>query len=68
MNVYEIITERLLVKLEEGMRGLRGDSRMLVQAAAHAQKAADSILGRTAASPNDMAKDEHGAAARTALA
>lgn len=48
------------------LRVLRGDSRMVVQAAAHAQKAADFILGRTSESENDMAEDEHSNAAQVA--
>jgi antirestriction protein ArdC len=73
MNVYEIITERILRKLEEGTVPWRkpclgGDGRMVVQAAAHAQKTADFILGRTSESASDMGEDENGDAAQAALA
>ena len=48
------------------LRVLRGDSRMVIQAATHAQKAADFILGRASESASDMAEDEHGDAAQVA--
>ena len=48
------------------LRVLRGDSRMVVQAAAHAQKAADFILGHTSESASGMAEDELGDAAQVA--
>jgi antirestriction protein ArdC len=52
--------------IDSWLRVLRGDSRMVVQAATHAQKAADLILGRASESANDMAEDEHGEAAQVA--
>jgi antirestriction protein ArdC len=52
--------------IDSWLRVLRGDSRMVVQAATHAQKAADLILGCTSESANDMAEDEHGDAAQVA--
>jgi antirestriction protein ArdC len=48
------------------LRVLRGDSRMVVQAAAHAQKAADFILGHASESASEMAEDEHGDAGQVA--
>jgi antirestriction protein ArdC len=50
------------------LRVLRGDSRMVVQAAAHAQKVADFILGRTSELASDMGEDEHHDGAQAALA
>jgi antirestriction protein ArdC len=52
--------------IDSWLRVLRGDSCMVVQAATHAQKAADFILGRTSESASDMADDEHGEAAQVA--
>jgi antirestriction protein ArdC len=54
--------------IDSWLRVLRGDSRMVIQAAAHAQKAADFILGRTSESASDMGEDVHGDAAQAALA
>ena len=48
------------------LRVLRGDSRLVIQAATHAQKAADFILGRTSESASDMDADEPGEAAQVA--
>ena len=58
--------ENAAAYIDSWLRVLRGDSRMIVQAATLAQKAADFILGRTSESANDMAEDEHGDAAQVA--
>ena len=58
--------ENAAAYIDSWLRVLRGDSRMVVQAATHAQKAADFILGRTSESANDMAEDTHGDAAQVA--
>lgn len=52
--VYEVVTENIIKKLEEGTipwikpwvgEALKGDSRLIVQASAQAQKAVDYIRG-----------------------
>ncbi len=58
--------ENAAAYIDSWLRVLRGDSRMVVQAATHAQKAADFILGRTSESANDMADDAHGDVAQVA--
>jgi antirestriction protein ArdC len=46
------------------LRVLRGDGRLVVQAATHAQRAADFILGRAAESESDAGEEEPASAAR----
>jgi antirestriction protein ArdC len=58
--------ENAAAYIDSWLRVLRGDSRMVVQAATHAQKAADFVLGRTSESASDMAEDAHGDAAQVA--
>jgi antirestriction protein ArdC len=58
--------ENAAAYIDSWLRVLRGDSRMVVQAATHAQRAADFILGRTSESASDMAEDAHGDVAQVA--
>jgi antirestriction protein ArdC len=58
--------ENAAAYIDSWLRVLRGDGRMVVQAATHAQKAADFILGRTSESASDTDEDEHSDAAQVA--
>jgi antirestriction protein ArdC len=58
--------ENAAAYIDSWLRVLRGDSRLVVQAATHAQKAADFILGCTSELSSKMDEDEHGDTAQVA--